>query len=125
MVEVATSSLTKIRRANRVFFGTLVVCLPLAFGGGRLVVEQQARATFDWKARSYFGSSPEEEAGRIRWAAFFGDVDHRIETVTSGCTSCSPAKKVVMRTLVSGVRQTTRCGPNLFSLTQRLSAKLW
>jgi len=40
-------------------------------------------------------------------------------------TSCSPAKKVVMRMLVSGVRQTTRCGPNLFSLTQRLSAKLW
>jgi len=40
-------------------------------------------------------------------------------------TSCSPAKKVVMRMLVSGVRQTTRCGPNLCSLTQRLSAKLW
>jgi hypothetical protein len=25
---------------------------------------------------------------------------------------------VVMRMLVRGVRQTTRCGPNLFSLTQ-------
>jgi len=65
--------------------GTLVVCLPLAFGGGRLVVEQESRATFDWETRSYFGSSPETEARRIRWAAFFGDVDHRIETVTSGC----------------------------------------
>jgi hypothetical protein len=67
-------------------FGTLVVCLPLAFGGGRLVVEQQARATFDWETRSYsFASSPDKEARRIRWAAFFGDVEHRIETVTSGC----------------------------------------
>ena len=67
-------------------FGTLVVCLPLAFSGGQLVVEQQARATFDWETRSYsFASSPEKEARRIRWAAFFGDVDHRIETVTSGC----------------------------------------
>jgi hypothetical protein len=67
-------------------FGTLVVCLPLAFSGGRLVVEQQARATFDWETRSYsFASSPEQEARRIRWAAFFGDVDHHIETVTSGC----------------------------------------
>lgn len=67
-------------------FGTLVVCLPLAFSGGRLVVEQQARATFDWETRSYSSaSSPEKKARRIRWAAFFGDVDHRIETVTSGC----------------------------------------
>ncbi len=67
-------------------FGTLVVCLPLPFSGGRLIVEQQARATFDWETRSdSFASSPEKEARRIRWAAFFGDVDHRIETVTSGC----------------------------------------
>lgn len=67
-------------------FGTLVVCLPLAFRGGQLVVEQQARATFDWETRSYsFASSPEKDARRIRWAAFFGDVDHHIETVTDGC----------------------------------------
>lgn len=67
-------------------FGTLVVCLPLAFTGGRLIVEQQARATFDWETPSYsFLSSAEKESRRIRWAAFFGDVDHRIETVTSGC----------------------------------------
>jgi hypothetical protein len=39
-------------------------------------------------------------------------------------TSFSPAKKVVMRMLERGVRNTTRLGPNLFSLTQRLSAKL-
>jgi hypothetical protein len=66
-------------------FGTLVVCLPLDFSGGRLVVEQEARATFDWATRSYSGSSRETEGRQIRWAAFFGDVDHRIETVTSGC----------------------------------------
>lgn len=66
-------------------FGTLVVCLPLAFDGGRLVIERESRATFDWQTRSYVGSSSETEARRIRWAAFFGDVDHRIETVTFGC----------------------------------------
>lgn len=66
-------------------FGTLVVCLPLAFGGGRLVVEQRSRATFDWGTHWQSRSDPEAAARRIRWAAFFGDVDHRIETVTSGC----------------------------------------
>lgn len=65
-------------------FGTLVVCLPLDFYGGRLIVEQESRATFDWEKRSYFASH-ETEAQRVRWAAFFGDVDHRIEPVTSGC----------------------------------------
>jgi hypothetical protein len=34
-------------------------------------------------------------------------------------------KEVVMRMFESGVLQTTRFGPNLFSLTQLLSAKLW
>jgi hypothetical protein len=66
-------------------FGTLVVCLPLEFRGGRLIVEQESRATFDWEKRSHFASIHETEVQRIRWAAFFGDVDHRIETVTSGC----------------------------------------
>jgi hypothetical protein len=66
-------------------FGTLVVCLPLDFRGGRLIVEQESRATFDWETRSYFASFQETEVQRIRWAGFFGDVDHRIETVTSGC----------------------------------------
>jgi hypothetical protein len=47
-------------------FGTLVVCLPLAFGGGRLVVEQESRATFDWETQSHYGSSSEEQARRIR-----------------------------------------------------------
>jgi hypothetical protein len=66
-------------------FATLVVCLPLAFGGGRLVVEQESRATFDWATSHYFSSSAEAAALKIRWAAFFGDVDHSVETVTSGC----------------------------------------
>jgi len=66
-------------------FGTLVVCLPLSFSGGRLVVEQESRATFKWENESYFLTSRERQERRIRWAAFFSDVDHRIETVTSGC----------------------------------------
>lgn len=66
-------------------YGTLVVCLPLTFGGGRLVVERESCATFDWETLSTFSSSAETDARRIRWAAFFGDVNHRIETVTSGC----------------------------------------
>jgi len=66
-------------------FGTLVVCLPLAFGGGRLIVDHGSRATFDWQTRSSFGSSRDAEARRVRWAAFCGDVDHHIETVTYGC----------------------------------------
>lgn len=66
-------------------FGTLVVCLPLDFHGGRLIVERESRATFAWEARSSFASLRETDGQRIRWSAFFGDVDHRIETVTSGC----------------------------------------
>lgn len=66
-------------------FGTLVVCLPVSFHGGVLVIEQESRATFDWQTWGYSGRSMEEAGRRIRWAAFFGDVDHRIETVTSGC----------------------------------------
>lgn len=66
-------------------FGTLVVCLPLPFSGGRLIVEQESRAVFDWETYSYTFRRSDEEALRVRWAAFFGDVDHRIETVTSGC----------------------------------------
>jgi hypothetical protein len=65
-------------------FGTLVVCLPLPFSGGRLIVEQESRTTYDWEFPSYTPRRS-EEALRVRWAAFFGDVDHRIETVTSGC----------------------------------------
>lgn len=64
-------------------FGTLVVCLPLRFSGGQLIVEQESRATFGWQVGSYrYG---ETDATQIHWAAFFGDVDHWIEPVTSGC----------------------------------------
>lgn len=66
-------------------FGTLVVCLPLSFSGGKLVVEQDSRATFDWAPPSFLQSDAQMEGRWLRWAAFFGDVDHRIETVTSGC----------------------------------------
>ncbi|MCA9644704.1 MAG: hypothetical protein KC492_28635, partial [Myxococcales bacterium] len=58
--------------------------LPLHFSGGRLIIGQESTTTFDWQTRAYFGSSPIADGLRVRWAAFFGDVDHRIETVTSG-----------------------------------------
>lgn len=86
-------------------FGTLVVCLPLDFRGGQLIVEQESRATFDWEVRSYFASFHETEVQRIRWAAFFGDVDHRIETVTSGCRA----------TLTYELRRAADAGPAVSS----------
>lgn len=64
-------------------FATLVVCLPLRFSGGKLIVEQESQAIFDWETSFY--SRREADDTRLRWAAFFGDVDHRIQTVTSGC----------------------------------------
>ena len=52
-------------------FGTLVVCLPLQFNGGQLIVEQESRATFGWE--THYFSRRETDDTRIRWAAFFGD----------------------------------------------------
>ena len=66
-------------------FGTLGVCLPLSFRGGRLVVDHMAMATFDWETLDSRAASTDEAALNLRWAAFFGDVDHRVERVTSGC----------------------------------------
>jgi hypothetical protein len=61
--------------------GTLVVCLPWPFYGGRLVVSHGgARKFFDWGKEI----SPQNEPSRIHWAAFFGDVDHSIEEVRVG-----------------------------------------
>lgn len=67
-------------------FGTLVVCLPLAFEGGKLVVVHGSRAIFDWAPVSGMSFAKVDPTGRqIRWAAFFGDVDHFIEPVRFGC----------------------------------------
>lgn len=61
--------------------GTLVVCLSSQFGGGDLVlVHRGVEERYRWgdAIRS------QKESNRIHWAAFFGDVDHRIERVDSG-----------------------------------------
>lgn len=61
--------------------GTLVVCLPSLFSNGQLVVVHRgAYRVFDW------GRAIEEDPDpkKLRWAAFFGDVDHAIERVYSG-----------------------------------------
>jgi len=61
--------------------GTLVVCLPARFRGGKLLVTHHgAQRVFDW-ARII---EEQPEAERIHWAAFFGDVDHAIDQVWSG-----------------------------------------
>jgi hypothetical protein len=61
--------------------GTLVVCLPSYFYGGRLVIRHGgARKVFNWGAEI----SRQDEPSRIHWAAFFGDVDHSIEEVVTG-----------------------------------------
>lgn len=61
--------------------GTLVVCLPARFTGGALIVEHRgAEMTFDWGT----AVNTQAEAHRVHWAAFFGDVNHRVEEVQSG-----------------------------------------
>jgi hypothetical protein len=60
--------------------GTLVVCLPVRFSGGRLVVRHGAARVFDWAKQIDAQRAPH----RVHWAAFFGDVDHEIERVTYG-----------------------------------------
>jgi hypothetical protein len=61
--------------------GALVVCLPSQFFNGAFVVKHHGVfQTYDW------GRDIREqvEPTRIHWAAFFGDVDHRIERVWGG-----------------------------------------
>jgi hypothetical protein len=61
--------------------GTLVVCLPSQFSKGQLVLRHRGIVQkFDWgnAIRS------QENPNQLHWAAFFGDVDHQIETVWSG-----------------------------------------
>lgn len=61
--------------------GTLIVCLPSRFSAGQLVVHHRgAFEVFDW------GREIDEQPApnRVRWAAFFGDVDHAVERVWWG-----------------------------------------
>jgi hypothetical protein len=61
--------------------GTLVVCLPIQFAGGEFVISHQGVSkTFDWSAGRHAHGADDE----IRWAAFFGDVDHEVKPVRTG-----------------------------------------
>ena len=60
-------------------FGSLVVCLPTCFSGGALVTRHhQQEVKFDWS------SSSESSMQKLRWAAFFSDVEHEVLPVTAG-----------------------------------------
>ncbi len=62
-------------------FGTLVVCLPSQFGNGQFVLTHRGVVQkFDWGK----AIAAQKVAEQLHWAAFFGDVDHQIETIWSG-----------------------------------------
>jgi len=62
-------------------FGTLVVCLPSQFGGGKLVLSHRGVVQkFDWGE----AIREQKKPNQLHWAAFFGDVDHQIERIWSG-----------------------------------------
>jgi hypothetical protein len=62
-------------------FGTLVICLPSQFGNGNLVLSHRGVVKeFDWGSAIAGQKNPHQ----LHWAAFFGDVDHRIEKIWSG-----------------------------------------
>jgi hypothetical protein len=62
-------------------FGTLVVCLPSQFYSGAFVLSHRGVVQrLDWAAEI----SKQTEANQLHWVAFFGDVDHQIETVYGG-----------------------------------------
>lgn len=61
--------------------GSLVVCLPSLFSGGEFVVSHRGSfKIFDWANERDKPLDPDQ----IRWAAFFGDVDHAVERLWSG-----------------------------------------
>ncbi|RUS17055.1 hypothetical protein BC937DRAFT_90475 [Endogone sp. FLAS-F59071] len=60
-------------------FGSLVVCLPVEFEGGELLVHHNlTKRTFDWSSKHAYKDV------QIQWAAFFSDCEHSISPVTSG-----------------------------------------
>lgn len=61
--------------------GTLVVCLPSVFSHGRMVLSHRGVVrTLDWGR----AIESQRDPTRLHWVAFFGDVDHQIETVWTG-----------------------------------------
>ena len=60
-------------------FGSLVICLPSFFHGGQLVTQHRGkRISFDWSATSDYPFY------KLKWAAFYSDVEHEILPVTEG-----------------------------------------
>lgn len=61
--------------------GSLVVCVPYPFSGGALVVGTgDDEIVCDWSKQI----AKQRTDNAVHWAAFYGDVDHRVEPVTSG-----------------------------------------
>jgi hypothetical protein len=65
-------------------FGTVVACLPVPFRGGRLVLRHGTTQSYDWQSTSYHGFGRRDQSYPVKWAAFYGDVDHEVEPVTGG-----------------------------------------
>ena len=71
-------------------FGSLVVCLPVAFTGGLLTVEHNNnQSVWDWSSNrtassSSATSSSSSSALSLQWCAFFSDCAHWIDRVESG-----------------------------------------
>jgi hypothetical protein len=62
-------------------FGTLVVCLPSQFFRGDLVLTHRGVVrNFPWGNAIHQQKTPNQ----LHWAAFFGDVDHRIDKILDG-----------------------------------------
>ncbi len=62
-------------------FGTLVVCLPSQFWGGKFALAHRGLVKrLDWGP--IIGK--QQDANQLHWVAFFGDVDHQIERVFMG-----------------------------------------
>jgi hypothetical protein len=62
-------------------FGTLVVCLPSQFWGGKLVLSHRGVVKkYDWGP----AIDKQKKPNQLHWAAFFGDVDHQIESLRGG-----------------------------------------
>ena len=76
-------------------FGSLVVTLPVPFEGGQLVCRHMGKRMAFPLNRGFhlkYAWGPDREAklrahvppAELQWAAFFGDVEHEVEPVTSG-----------------------------------------
>jgi hypothetical protein len=68
-------------------FGTLVLCLPVSFRGGSLVLRHRSVRRFAWEGWDTgggFGFGHQDASYPVQWAAFYSDVDHAIEPVSEG-----------------------------------------